>query len=231
MVPNSCVSTNALLPAFMYKNTTMTKSFVNNLGEEWLQTRRANLNSSTLGLLSEEEQKAEAVAAMEEEEEQPFIALVKKPRLTEDVPFSDLFGTFVQIPIAPAPISFERAPSASASERTVIPSVSSQPLALALPPLASGPRAKQTPCRRSSPSAGPSAIRVSTIESAPLALPPPIPSSSSSAALVSTTSFPPIVSSSSSPSSSSVPSPLFKQALGLPSQMGQTSDPLSYGSL
>ncbi|XP_042400896.1 uncharacterized protein LOC121990913, partial [Zingiber officinale] len=86
----------------------MTKSFVNNLGEEWLRTRRANPNPSTLGLLSEEEQKAEAVATMEEEEEQPFITLVKKPRLTEDVPLSDLFGTFVQTPLVPAPISFER---------------------------------------------------------------------------------------------------------------------------
>ncbi|XP_042397148.1 uncharacterized protein LOC121987411 [Zingiber officinale] len=99
---------DALLPAFMYKNPTMTKSFVNNLGEEWLRIRRANPNSSTLGLLSKEEQQVETVAAMEEEEEQPFVALIKKPRLTENVPFGDLFGTFVQAPLVPTPFSLER---------------------------------------------------------------------------------------------------------------------------
>ncbi|XP_042400926.1 uncharacterized protein LOC121990949 [Zingiber officinale] len=217
---------------------------------------------------------------MEEEEEQPFIALVKKLRLTEDVPFSDLFGTFVQAPLVPAPISFERGktpmspthiisnhslrmmrpalliPSSSviisassASEMTVIPSVSPQPLALALPPLASGPRAKRTPCRRSSPIPGPSAIHASATGSTLLASPPSVPSGSSSIALVSTTSFPSIASSSVIPSlttplislpssstrpsspSTSVPPPLFRQAVGLPSQMGQASDPPSYGSI
>ena len=105
---NSYVSADVLLPAFMYKSPAMTKSFVNNLGEEWLRARRANPNFSTLGLLSEEEQRAGAVAAKEEEEEEPFIALVKKPNLTEASPFSDFFGTFVQVPLVPVPISLER---------------------------------------------------------------------------------------------------------------------------
>ncbi|XP_042453826.1 putative protein TPRXL [Zingiber officinale] len=156
---------------------------------------------------------------MEEEEEEPFIALIKKPRLTENVPFGDLFGTLVQTPLVPAPVSLERAPfaSASTSEMAIVPSMSSPPLALALPPLAPGPQAKRTPCRRSSPSAEPSAIHVSTTESVSLALPPSMSSSSSSAALVSTTSFPSIASSSSLPPSPSISSPLFRQALGLPS--------------
>ncbi|XP_042401523.1 uncharacterized protein LOC121991606 [Zingiber officinale] len=166
---------------------------------------------------------------MEEEEEQPFVAILKKPMLTEEVPFRDTFGTFVQLLLVPSPISFERASSASQMATTT--SAPSQPLPLALLPLTSGPRAKRTPCRRSSPSPGSSTIHAPTIESPFIALPPSIPSSSSSVIPISTTSSLSLPSSSTRPSSPSVSPPLFRQAMGLPSQLGQASDPPSYGLL
>ena len=55
MVLATYIAADALLPAFMYKNSAMTKSFINSLGEEWLHIRRSDPNPSTLGLLSEEE--------------------------------------------------------------------------------------------------------------------------------------------------------------------------------
>ncbi|XP_042441350.1 uncharacterized protein LOC122026687 [Zingiber officinale] len=199
---------------------------------------------------------------MEEEEEQPFITILKKPKLTEEVPFRDTFGTFVQTPIAPSPISFERGkapmlpthiisnlslrmirpalliPSSSvlvsatsASQTATTTSASSQPLSLALPPLASGSRARRTPYKRSSPSPGPSAIHAPTTESTFIALPSSIPSSSSSVILISTTSSLSLPSSSTRPSSPSILPPLFRQAMGLPSQLGQASDPPGYGFL
>ncbi|XP_042467125.1 uncharacterized protein LOC122050271 [Zingiber officinale] len=240
----------------------MTKSFLNKLGGKLLQARRANSTISTLGLLSKEEQAAEAIASLEEEEEQPFVAIHKKLRLTEEVPFRDTFGTFVQIPIIPSPISFERGkepmppthivsnlslnmirpglliPSSSvivsatsASQMATTTSASSQPLSLALPLLTSVPQAKRTPCRRSSPSPGPSTIRASTTESTFITLPSSIPSSFSSVVPISTTPSPSLPSSSTWPSSPSIPPPLFRQAIGLTSQMGQASDPPSYDFL
>ncbi|XP_042396594.1 uncharacterized protein LOC121986711 [Zingiber officinale] len=166
---------------------------------------------------------------MEEEEEQPFITILKKPKLTEEVPFRDTFGTFVQTPITPSPISFEIA--TSASQVAITTSTSSQPLSLALPPLASRPQARRTPCRRFSPSPGLSAIHASTTESTFIALPPSIPSSSSSIIPISTTSSLSLPSSSTQPSSPSILPSLFRQAMSLPSQLGQASDPPSYGFL
>ncbi|XP_042417777.1 endochitinase A-like [Zingiber officinale] len=194
------------------------------LGEEWLHTRRSDPNPSTLGLLSEEERWAEAASLAEEEEEEAFVTLVQKPNLTKTSPFSDFFGTFVQTPLVPAPISLERASLISAPEKNDIPPAFSAPLALALPPLASRSRAKRTPCRRSSSNISPSAVE------SPSPVLPSIPSTSFSAPLVS--AFPPIASSSSSlPPVSPIPRPLFKQALGLPSQLGRPSEPSSYGLL
>ncbi|XP_042467575.1 fas-binding factor 1-like [Zingiber officinale] len=200
-----------------------------NYGFPSYMARRANPTTSTLGLLSKEEQAAEALASLEEEEEQPFVAIHKKPRLTSEVPFRDTFGTFVQIPIVPSAISYERV--ASASQVTATASASSQPLPLALSSLASGPRAKRTPCRRSSSSPGPSATCAPSIDSTFLALPSSIPSGPSSVVPSSTTSFLSLPSSSTRPPSPSVPTSLFRQAFGLPSQLGQTSDPPIFGSI
>ncbi|XP_042423434.1 fibrous sheath CABYR-binding protein-like [Zingiber officinale] len=146
----------------------------------------------------EEERRAEAASLAEEEEEEPFVTLVQKPNLTRTSPFSDFFGTFVQTPLIPAPISLERASPISTPEKDDIPPAFSAPLALALPPLASRSRAKRTPCRRFSPNISPSAVE------SPSPVLPSIPSTSFSAPLVS--AFPPIASSSSSlPPVSSIP--------------------------
>ncbi|XP_042441483.1 dynactin subunit 1-like [Zingiber officinale] len=155
-----------------FKSTTdLNQELTSKIGK--LKARRANPITFTLGLLSKEEQAAEAIASLEEEEEQPFLAIHKEPRLTEEVPFRDTFGLLI-------PSSSVTVSATSASQMATTTSASSQPLSLALPPLTSGPRAKRTPCRRSSLSPGPSAIHASTTESTFIALPSSIPSSSSS---------------------------------------------------
>ncbi|XP_042443870.1 putative GPI-anchored protein pfl2 [Zingiber officinale] len=214
---------DALLPALMYKNAALNKSSLNKLGEELLQACQSNPTISTLGLLSPDEP-IEGLSTSSEEE-RPFVVKSKRPKITRDTPLGDTFATLEQVPIVPCEISCVRVTSAPET----IPDVSTS--LLLLPPVfassSSRERAKRTPCRRSSISSPLSAPTGSCPNPTTSILATSIPSPSLAVFPSST----PLPSSSIGPSTSTLPSSLFKQAQGLPSQLGKASICTTYGLL